>query len=188
LNAGFTEDGFYQIWSNQAEVIDVYCDQSSWGGGWTMVFKVVSGIPADIYQLWTSADSLNENKTEALNVNSSVKGHYKNRFVQNWQTAKPNEARVALYSNNASKPEVLSLVFNTTNSNNVNWFSRDRLTHSPWTNLFTEPLLTFDLQGCCGRAFYITKSHGGCPLDYGWLLVSFGGCAYELRSTEYLLI
>ena len=33
LNAGFTEDGFYQIWSNQAEVIDVYCDQSNWGGG-----------------------------------------------------------------------------------------------------------------------------------------------------------
>lgn len=56
-----------------------------------MVFKVVSGVSADIYQLWTSANSLNENKTEALNVNSSFKGLYKNRLVQNWQTANPKE-------------------------------------------------------------------------------------------------
>ena len=33
LNAGFTNDGVYQILSDQSEVIDIYCDQSSWGGG-----------------------------------------------------------------------------------------------------------------------------------------------------------
>ena len=33
LNAGFAEDGVYQILSDQSEVIDIYCDQSSWGGG-----------------------------------------------------------------------------------------------------------------------------------------------------------
>lgn len=32
FNAGFTKNGVYQIQS-KAEVIDVYCDQSSWGGG-----------------------------------------------------------------------------------------------------------------------------------------------------------
>lgn len=56
-----------------------------------MVFKLVSGVPADIYQLWTSANSLHENEREALNINSSYKGHYKNRFVQNWEITKPNE-------------------------------------------------------------------------------------------------
>ncbi|KAL9965642.1 hypothetical protein ACROYT_G029473 [Oculina patagonica] len=105
LNDGFTKNGVYQIQS-QAEVIDVYCDQSSWGGGWTMVFKMVSGVSADIYQLWSSAYSLNENKTVALNVNLLPKEHYKNRFVQNWQTANPKEARVALYNDEA---EVLSI-------------------------------------------------------------------------------
>lgn len=94
------------------------------------------------------------------------------------------QALVALYSKNESKPEILSLVFNATNSNNVSWFSRDRLTHSPWPNLFTEALLTFDLRGCCGRAFYITKSHGGCPLDYGWLIVTFKDCSYEYRLPQ----
>jgi len=60
-----------------------------------MVFKVVSGVTADIYQLWTSAETLNENKTEALNVNSSFKAHYKNRFVQNWQTVSHREVGLA---------------------------------------------------------------------------------------------
>ena len=65
-----------------------------------MVFKLVSGVPADIYQLWTSADPFNEDKTEALNVNSSFKGHYKNRFVQNWKTANPTEVDSWAHPNN----------------------------------------------------------------------------------------
>ena len=60
-----------------------------------MVFKVVSGVSADIYQLWMSADSLNENNSDALNVNSSFKAHYKNRFVPNWQTVSPREVCLA---------------------------------------------------------------------------------------------
>ncbi len=56
-----------------------------------MVFKMVSGVSADVYQLWSSANSSNENKTEALNVNSSFKEHYKNRLVLNWRTANPKE-------------------------------------------------------------------------------------------------
>ena len=58
-----------------------------------MVFKVVSGVSADVYQLWSSSDSLNEHKTDALNVNSSLKEHYKNRLIDNWQTANPKEVR-----------------------------------------------------------------------------------------------
>ena len=63
-----------------------------------MVFKVVSGAPFDvyIYQLWLSADTLNENKTEALNTNSSYRAHYKNRLVQNWQATNPKEVGLTL--------------------------------------------------------------------------------------------
>ncbi|XP_078381756.1 uncharacterized protein LOC144664477 isoform X2 [Oculina patagonica] len=182
LNAGYTKNGIYQIQS-QAEVIDVYCDQSSWGGGWTMVFKVVSGAPSNvyIYQLWSSSDSLNENKTEALNTNSSFKAHYKNRLVQNWQTANPKEARVALYKTD-SQSEILSIVFNATNSNSGNWFSKDRLTHSPWIDVLSEPMLSFNIQAiCCGRSFYIIRNHGGCSADAGWLLVTNIYCNYEKR-------
>ena len=33
FDAGFTEDGVYQILSDKSEIINIYCDQSSWGGG-----------------------------------------------------------------------------------------------------------------------------------------------------------
>ena len=56
-----------------------------------MVFKVVSGVVSDIYRLWSSANSFNEYKTEALNVNASLRGHYKNRLVNNWNAVNPKE-------------------------------------------------------------------------------------------------
>ena len=87
---------------------------------------------------------------------------------------------MALYKRE-SDSEILSIVFNATNSTNQTWFSRERLTYSPWTDLYTEPLLTFAIQGCCGRAFYIIRNHGGCADDAGWLVVSNNDCDWERR-------
>ena len=88
---------------------------------------------------------------------------------------------MALY-NNESKTEILSLVFNATKSSKLNWFSRDRLTHSPWTDLNNETLGGFSVRGARGRNFYIFKSHGGCEEDFGWLAVTFGNrCAWDTR-------
>ena len=64
--------------------------------GWTMVFKVVGGQPGRagyIYQLWTSADSLNEDVTNVLGISCSFPIPYKNRLVSSWQTIKPREVR-----------------------------------------------------------------------------------------------
>ena len=66
--------------------------------GWTMVFKVVSGVSANgrsISQLWFSSETINENRSEALNIDSSFREHYKNRFVPNWHLAKPKEVSLS---------------------------------------------------------------------------------------------
>ncbi|KAL9965640.1 hypothetical protein ACROYT_G029471 [Oculina patagonica] len=187
LSAGYDKSGVYMIKNTTSEMFPVYCDQTSRDGGWTMVFKLVSGVSADIYQLWTSADSLNENNREALNVNSSLKEHYKNRLVQNWQSANLTEARVVLYSD---KAEVLSIVFNATDSDNENWFSYDRLIYSPWTDLDTEPRLYFSIQGYSyKRQFYIMRSHGGCDVDAGWLVVTtLYICSWETIHPPVVLL
>ena len=62
-----------------------------------MVFKVVSGASANVgktSQLWSSSETINENKRDALNVKSSFRAHYKNRFVPNWRTANAKEVGV----------------------------------------------------------------------------------------------
>ncbi|KAL9965637.1 hypothetical protein ACROYT_G029467 [Oculina patagonica] len=178
FDAGVRKSGIYLIKDQNSE-LRVYCDQEYNNGGWTMVFKVVSNVSADIYQLWSSAYSLNEKKTEALNVNSSFKAHYKNRLVLNWQTANPKEVRVALYKD---QNEILSIVFNGSNSDNENWFSKDRILDSPWTDLINNPPTTFfSIAGDSGRRFYISGPHNGCETDYGWLSVIMQHCVYERR-------
>lgn len=59
--------------------------------GWTMVFKAVSGVGSDVYQLWSASNGSFEEKIEALNVNSSFRNHYKNRLVNRWQTVAPKK-------------------------------------------------------------------------------------------------
>nr|XP_058942362.1 uncharacterized protein LOC131770666 [Pocillopora verrucosa] len=189
LEAGFTDNGVYKIFFNNSQVFDVYCDQSSRGGGWTMVFKVVSGVSANgrsSSQLWSSSETINEDRSKALNIDSSFRAHYKNRFVPNWHLAKPKEVLIALYRRNGSDLETLSIVFNSTNSDDKNWFSKSRVVHSPWTDLKNETPNVFSIEGCCnGRDFYISKSHGGCLNDGGWLAIISSDCEWEKRFPAF---
>ena len=92
------------------------------------------------------------------------------------------QARVALYTEGK---EDLSIVFNSTSSNNANWFSETRVTDSPWTDLNTEPLLFFSIEGCCTkRDFYIVRNHGGCSEDAGWLATASANCDWEGKYPE----
>ena len=63
---------------------------------------------------------------------------------------------MALYK---QESEVLSLVFNATGSNSQNWFSKNRLIQSPWTDLESEQQNYFSLIGDLSseRSFYINK-------------------------------
>lgn len=182
LNAGYNKSGINVIKpsQSQSDTLNVSCDQTSRGGGWTMVFKVVSGLGDNIYQLWSSASPLNEEKTAILNTSPSIPIHYKNRLVPNWQTADPKEVRVALYEN---QNEVLSIVFNATNSDNENWFSANRVISSPWTDLTTSFHQFFSIPGdlALKRYFYIAGPYLTCAGDSGWLLIGGDACSWENR-------
>ena len=96
------------------------------------------------------------------------------------------QARVALYTGGS---EDFSIFFNSTNSDNINWFSETRVTDSPWTDLNTEPHYRFSIEGCCGsRDFYIVRNHGGCPEDAGWLPTTSTGCDWEKKYTETTIL
>lgn len=185
-DVGVTESGRYMIQDQHSDSgFYVYCDQEHIEGGWTMVFKAVSGVGSDVYQLWSASNGLFEEKIEALNVNSSFRNHYKNRLVNRWQTVAPKEARVALYKDGS---ELFSIVFNASNSNNENWFTKNRVISSPWTDLKSNLPTYFSIPGAAGRRFYVHGPHPGCDGDYGWLSITQHHCTYEtsLPSTSFI--
>ena len=66
------------------------------------------------------------------------------------------QVHFALYRNETL---VLSLIFNATGSDKLNWFSKTRLIYSPWTDLENGQTNYFSLMGnlSSNRSFYINK-------------------------------
>ena len=83
---------------------------------------------------------------------------------------------MALYKN---RNEVLSIVFNASNSDKENWFSADRVTFSPWEDLTSNPPTFFSLPGALQRSFYIAGPHLSCNNDSGWLALTSESCSWE---------
>ncbi|XP_044177107.1 uncharacterized protein LOC114971964 isoform X4 [Acropora millepora] len=150
-----------------------------------MVFKVVNGIAQPLVgPLWDSSQTLAENVTTALTMNTTANylGHYKNRIVNNWEAFDPQKVRVVLYKNGS---EVLSMSFNAVGSDRLNWFSQAQLLSSPWTDLKTASTLRhFHITGSYERYFEITHNYGGCDNDQGWLVVGNGLCPWERHGSS----
>ena len=79
--------------------------------------------------------------------------------------------------------EVASLKFNAIGTDNLSWFSQDKLVQSPWTDLKTATnLQVFRINA--GRTFEISDRYDGCPNDYGWLLITKSYCTWETRLPQ----
>ncbi|XP_022790898.1 uncharacterized protein LOC111330326 isoform X1 [Stylophora pistillata] len=173
------ETGVYKISNHGSDPFPVYCDQTSDGGGWTMIFKYIGGISSSPTGkvLWSSSDTLSENITAALDTSATYQGHYKNRLIQSWQTFNPQEVRVVIYTNGT---EVMHMKFNGRGTTNLDWFSQNNLFQSPWTDLKNATnIFIFRIHGAAARSFEIAGNHYGCPRDTGWFLITGPHCPYE---------
>ncbi|XP_031569372.1 uncharacterized protein LOC116303903, partial [Actinia tenebrosa] len=192
--AGYTNSGVYEITTPNTSKIDVYCDHGNEDSGWTMVFKAVSGVPLQQQGpsvLWLS-NSLLESSSSALSINSSSRQHYKNRIVEHWQAFNPTQVRLSLYKD---KKEVVLLVFNATGSTKTNWFSRVRLLTSPWTDIHSQPVNYFSINGdirdILRRTFFINSQYVDCSLDLGWMVLEEkipGGCTWENHFQHFSVL
>ena len=82
---------------------------------------------------------------------------------------------MVLYEGGVVKKE---LVFDASGTDKLNWFSAEKLTTSPWTDVTTEPRNYFTIQGdyhandAGYRSFFINRSYAGCPWDFGWMVIT----------------
>ena len=61
--------------------------------GWTLVFKGIAGLPGVMSNIWQSPSTFNETSLDVLNIEDSVKTHYKNRIIQEWSRFNPTQVK-----------------------------------------------------------------------------------------------
>ncbi|MCC7384332.1 MAG: hypothetical protein IT384_20975 [Deltaproteobacteria bacterium] len=163
--------------------MSVFCDMTTDGGGWTMVYKKSRIVRGDGGLLWTRS-ATNTAILPILNREiASV--DYSNAFQVDYWGAFA-EARVEVVTGTVTRKFVQ---FNLVGATPTSWFAADRHTASSWTDLPTNP--TFDNGGAQafriggGRSFYINRVWDGCPSDRGWLMIStVDTCYWETRTGD----
>jgi cysteine-rich repeat protein len=164
----------------------VYCDQETDGGGWTMVYKLSTGVAADPYVLWTGGP-VNATDETLLGTSKSSK-HYVSGFLSKYWNdggVAVNDARVHLYY--AGELE-RHWRFAAAGTSKWSWFDSSRLLASSYDDLPAGPFNRFSIAGDnwkgTGRRWFINRNYDGCGSDNGWLIVDTDGnfCSWEANN------
>ena len=99
------------------------------------------------------------------------------------------QARVGLYKKGKLLKE---LIFDAQGSDNKNWFSASKLTHSPYsdTTKKSSDYNFFSIEGDkqLNRYFIINRSYGQCGKDVGWMVIGGHSCEWEKRDGKHPIL
>lgn len=164
-----------------APTLKVFCDQANLGGGWTMVFKLSSGVDGDPSGLWFGPP-VNEHDETLLGTQKSA-AHYVSSYIGRfWNSggSAVTDARVAVYHDQSDAP-VREWLYDAIGSDNSNWYDYPRMWYSLYDDLQPNSGMEFNAtpgaiysivgDDASHRRFFINKLYMGCPDDYGWLVV-----------------
>lgn len=159
---------------------------------WQFVFRAQSGNGVHVYDAWVSGrDARTTFPTEEENY-SFGNDHYRNPVVDSWNNLGVMFVRVTLYDKYGK--EVAFVLFDGVRTDKMNWFSKERILDSSWSQLrYDSPLNHASIAGEAGlnRRFFINVRYTGCENDHGFMLVLDRGpmpCNYEKLPNHPLLL
>ncbi|CAL1535286.1 unnamed protein product [Lymnaea stagnalis] len=176
------------------EVVFIKADSSSGDPmkGWTLAFRGTATINKSVHYAYTNKQARDLSvEPGCKQVTSALPctNHYRNdQVLDNW--ANINEVAFIVYKNNI---EVRRVVFDGKGTTNLNWFSRDRIKTSSWTDLKTESANYFSIAGLLhkhfsgvnrwSRRFFMNHVLSLCTGDSGWFVAidieTRAGCPWE---------
>ncbi|XP_076116199.1 MAM and LDL-receptor class A domain-containing protein 1-like isoform X1 [Mytilus galloprovincialis] len=145
---------------------------------WHLVFLGKSGNGDSIYDKWRkqtpslctiSKNCLPENEDISI-FNVKSKHHLKSPIIDNWSTSNIKQVKLELYK---KKVLVMSMIFDGTNTNNINWFSSKNLINNSFDDLYGDGCF-FKYQLNSWYAYSFMTFQDGHPCDTyakGWFAV-----------------
>jgi hypothetical protein len=179
------------------EQVTVFCDQTTDGGGWTMLFRLsagpgITGDPMEFYSTFGLNDAIPEEVTP-----KKTNSQYTSRILSHWNEAfTVTDALVGAYDSGGAM--VKSLRFGGVGTTFLSFFAPEHLVSSSWTDLGPNPAAStfsdFSAAGSSdiGRRFNVNKKYAGCPNDSGWFVAHASlsappACDYE-NPTDHIRI
>jgi hypothetical protein len=173
------------------KILPAFCDMTTDGGGYTLVFRLSQGQPGDPYALFTGGPQ-NDDVPEEVTPQVRPK-HYVSRLLSSWGADFPVEqVRVRLLNNVGGV--LRELAFDSKSSTRENWFAKGKVVASPWTDLSGADMGFFAPAGHPAeqRRFFIHRAYNTCDTDEGWLVVHGTKepvvCSYESPSQNIRIL
>ncbi|XP_076085371.1 uncharacterized protein LOC143056174 [Mytilus galloprovincialis] len=158
---------------------------------WKLIFKVATGGTGSFYDLYMGTGTLNMDNSAAQSLITPIKQHFKSDIINYWDSLQIDKVRVSVYKNGTERAFFL---FNGVGSSKTNWFTKNRLLNTSYTDLDQSTTANYfsinghtayvgNLQTQFFRRFFINAKYSGCCCDKGWLFVSdiysYGDCDWE---------
>ena len=145
-------------------------DQHFERDGWELIFRATAGNDVDTYEAWVHGKLVTPQKPN--NMNRACGVHYRNPKIDRWTELDAQKVKLAFFEHGK---EVAGIIFNAVGSDQLNWFSKDRIVSSSWCDLnsnreYSHFSVAGDTYKGRRRRFLIAK-YGGCGGDIGHTVV-----------------
>ncbi len=163
------------------EPYDVYCDMTAEDAGWTLVYKLSQGNAGDPVAPWSGDGALHEGEAAYLAPTPSPE-IYKSAYADTfWNANGQTVAQVRMVLHDGTGAVLKDLRYDGTDSTKMNWIAHARLLYTPWSDHKSATPVYHSIEGhaALGRRFFLNKSYGSCPNDFGWFVAKHSTAAAE---------